>query len=66
MVNDETRPSGHTGSRVRPAAKIGACDWCYEPCPTDELTVISGARLCQGCAPFYLGDEDNDEEEEEK
>jgi hypothetical protein len=49
---------------ARQAVKLGTCDWCYESCPADTLTVISSAKLCQGCAPFYLGDEEDEEEDE--
>lgn len=65
MVKDE-KGSRDPRNPARQAGKLGACDWCYEQCPVDSLTTISGAKLCQGCAPFYLGDEEDDDEEEEK
>jgi hypothetical protein len=62
--NERAGASAHVGAGAAP--KTGTCDWCYSVCPAGELTVMSGARLCQGCAAFYLGDEDEDDEDGEE
>ena len=52
---------------VRPTATI-PCDWCFAPCRPAQITSMSSAKLCQGCASHYFGDEEDagDGEDEKK
>jgi hypothetical protein len=65
MSNDISR-SEKSNAPARPSGPMGACDWCYQPHPVGELTSISGAKLCPGCASYYLGDDDDEDETEKE
>ena len=55
-----------TNTSVRLTSATIACDWCSAACRRDQITLMSGAKLCQGCAPYYHGDGDDEGEDEDE
>ena len=53
-------------STIRQTSATIACDWCNTACKPGQITLMSGAKLCQGCASYYHGDGDDEGEDEDE
>lgn len=52
-------------SRIRDAQRnktTQECAWCYERLPAEQLSNISGRRLCPGCTSLYHGGDEDEQD----